>query len=115
MLLVILVLIAGWIIFKLSRLKFAIRQDKVFAGGETKEKKEENMVTGTDFYNTVKETWPLQKIYNKAHAGVFDIYEQGKKIFSVSRLFQYLHNGVLPTYMVWMLLGMVGLFLFLLR
>jgi formate hydrogenlyase subunit 3/multisubunit Na+/H+ antiporter MnhD subunit len=115
MLLVTLALIIGWIVFKLSRLKLAIRQDAVFSGGEAIERKEENMVTGTDFYNSVKEVWPLNKIYNKAQAGVFDIYEQGKKIFSLSRPLQYLHNGVLPTYMVWMLLGMVGLFLFLLK
>ena len=115
MLLVVLVLIAGWIVFKVSGLKFTVRQDALFVGGETKEKKEENMVTGTDFYNTVKDVWPLQSIYNKAQDGVFDIYEQGKKIFAVSKPLQSLHNGVLPTYMVWMLLGMVGLFLFLLR
>ena len=115
MLLVVLVLIAGWIVFKVSGLKFTVRQDALFVGGETKEKKEENMVTGTDFYNTVKDEWPLQSIYNKAQDGVFDIYEQGKKSFAVSKPLQSLHHGVLPTYMVWMLLGMVGLFLFLLR
>jgi hypothetical protein len=79
-------------------------------GGES-ENLEETRVTGTEFYNTVKELGLLRSIYKMAEAGFFDIYEQGKKfIFSISRPLQYLHNGILPTYMVWSLLGMIGLF-----
>jgi hypothetical protein len=53
----------------------------------------------------------LGKIYKKAERGAFDIYEQGKKlVFSFSDILKYLHNGMLPTYLVWCLLGMLGLF-----
>jgi hypothetical protein len=76
----------------------------------------EHRVTGTEFYNTVKEFGILRSIYQKAEAGFFDIYEQGKAIvFGMGKFLQYLHNGVLPTYLVWTLLGMMGLFFILLK
>jgi hypothetical protein len=99
----------------LSKSRLSLRQDASFTGAETQELKEENRVTGTEFYNTVKEIGLLRNIYNEAFAGTFDIYEQAKKVFSFSKLLQYLHNGIMPTYLVWMLLGMVGLFLLLVR
>jgi formate hydrogenlyase subunit 3/multisubunit Na+/H+ antiporter MnhD subunit len=114
-LLIIISLALGMLIFKLRGLKPNLRQDSAFVGGETIALAE-TRVTGTDFYNTVKEFGVLKSIYAKAEEGFFDIYEQGKKIvFSISGAFQYLHNGILPTYMVWYLLGMVGLFLALSR
>lgn len=112
-LLLLMALIIGFIVFKLSKLSF--RRDSAFAGGEISEIKKENMVTGTEFYNTVREIGFLKNIYKRAEGGFFDIYEQGKKIFSVSGIFQYLHNGVLPTYLIWILLGMMGLFFAFLR
>jgi len=87
----------------------------MFVGGEFIAT-EENRVSGTEFYNTVKEFGILKAIYKRAEAGYFDIYEQGKTIvFSIGKFLQYLHNGVLPTYLVWTLLGMIGLFLVLMR
>ena len=84
-------------------------------GGEILDLKE-NRVSGTDFYNSIKELGLLRAIYKKAEAGFFDLYEQGKKIiFSIAGVGQYLHNGVLPTYLVWCLLGMIGLFYIILR
>jgi hypothetical protein len=105
----------GIIIFKLQGLP-ALREDNAFLGAETVHLKPSS-VSGTEFYNTIKELGLLSALYKKAEQGYFDIYEQGKKfIFSLSGAFQYLHNGVLPTYMVWCLLGMLGLFfIFILR
>jgi len=115
-LLIIIGLVLGILIFKLKGLKPALRADTVFTGAETIDLEEENKVTGTEFYNTVKELGILRSIYNKAEAGFFDIYEQAKiVVFGIGKYLQYLHNGILPTYMVWMLLGMIGLFLVLVR
>jgi len=103
----------GIILFNLKGLKPTIRQDAPFIGTATIDS--ENRVTGTEFYNTIRELGLLGTIYKRAEQGFFDIYEQGKKItFSISGIFQYLHNGILPTYMVWYLLGMLGLFYILL-
>jgi len=114
-LLIIAGLIVGILIFKLRAVRMNIRRSETFVGGEVLDL-EANRVTGTDFYNTVKDFGILKSIYNKAQTGFFDIYEQGKVlVFSFSRFFQFLHNGILPTYLVWYLLGMLGLFLVLLR
>jgi formate hydrogenlyase subunit 3/multisubunit Na+/H+ antiporter MnhD subunit len=114
-LLIIIGLVLGVLIFALKGLRPSIRRDTTFVGAETSDLKY-SPVTGTEFYNTVKELGLLRGIYKKAEAGFFDIYNQGKNfIFSISGVFQYLHNGILPTYLVWCLLGMLGLFLVLLK
>ncbi|RKY31683.1 MAG: hypothetical protein DRP74_04400 [Candidatus Omnitrophota bacterium] len=103
-------LILGLLIFKLKNLNSALRQDIRFTGAETSGL-EGTELSGTDFYNTIKELRVLKRIYKKAEAGFFDLYEQAKRfVFFVSKKFQYLHNGVLPTYLVWFLLGMLVLF-----
>jgi formate hydrogenlyase subunit 3/multisubunit Na+/H+ antiporter MnhD subunit len=109
-LLIIIGLVLGLLIFRLRGLRPTLRQDTAFVGGETLDLKV-SAVSGTEFYNTIKELGLLRAIYKKAEEGFFDIYHQGKNfIFSISGAFQYLHNGVLPTYLVWCLLGMLGLF-----
>jgi len=114
-LLIIAGLILGLVIFKFKEIKPAVRQDEAFIGGERMDLNA-NAVTGTEFYNTVKEFGILKYIYKKAENHAFDIYDQGKKVvFGGARILQYLHNGVLPTYLVWMLLGMIGLFWFIIR
>jgi formate hydrogenlyase subunit 3/multisubunit Na+/H+ antiporter MnhD subunit len=110
-LLIIMGLVLGIIIFKLKELRPVLREDNAYVGAETMDLAV-SPVSGTEFYNTIKELGILRAIYKKAEAGLFDIYEQGKKFtFSLSGIFQYLHNGILSTYLVWILLGMIGLFL----
>ena len=109
-LLIIIGLAAGAVIFIFGSLRPALREDKAFTGAQTVELKE-SVVSGTEFYNTVQEYGILKAIYKKAETGAFDIYEQGKNaVLGIGQFFQYLHNGVLPTYLVWTLLGMIGLF-----
>ena len=111
-LLVIIGLLLGLLIVKMKAIKPTLRQDAAFIGGESGDLIEKNAVTGTDFYLTIRELGGLKGIYQKAEKGYFDIYEQGKNlVFGIGRVFQYLHNGVLPTYLVWTLLGMIALFL----
>ena len=105
----------GLLLFKFKVLKPVLREDATYIGGESIDL-QETRVTGTDFYNTFKELKTLKLIYKQAHAGAFDIYEQGKRIvFGIGRFLQFLHNGVLPTYLVWTLLGMIALFFALIR
>ncbi|MFA5389229.1 MAG: proton-conducting transporter membrane subunit [Candidatus Omnitrophota bacterium] len=102
-------LLAGFAIYLLGNFK-AVKVSDPYIGGEPLEK--DMRLSGTEFYNTVKEYGILGGIYKRAESGFFDIYEQFKKIVLGSgRFFQYLHNGVLPTYLVWALLGMAALFL----
>lgn len=83
-----------------------------FVGGEDPEQLDR--VTGTEFYNTIKEIKVFGNLYSKEDAREFDIYNIGGRSMAVTaRFFQRLHNGVLPTYLVWCLLGMIVVFLIL--
>jgi formate hydrogenlyase subunit 3/multisubunit Na+/H+ antiporter MnhD subunit len=107
--LILVALVLGWIFVKMLGRNVIVRQDGMFTGGEIVNL-DENRVSGVDFYNTVKEFGRLPGIYKKAQGGKYDIYEQGKVfLFGISSRLQHLHNGVLPTYLVWCLLGAIGL------
>jgi len=107
-LLIAVALILGLFIFNFNFFRPRFRQDKVFVGGEPIDFTP-NAVTGTEFYNTISEYGLLKGVYKSAEKGIFDIYEQGKRLSFISRPLSLLHNGVLPTYFVWILLGMLGL------
>jgi NADH:ubiquinone oxidoreductase subunit 5 (subunit L)/multisubunit Na+/H+ antiporter MnhA subunit len=87
-----------------------------FIGGETLKQYPEMRMSGTEFYRTVQDMRGLKGIYTLAQKKVFDIYEVGGKgaqrLYSVLR---YFHNGILPTYLSWCLLGMLALFYILLK
>lgn len=92
------------------------RETEIFVGGETLSDYPEMRVSGTGFYNTIKEMGVLKTIYIMAEWKLFDVYEMGARItFGFNKLLRYLHNGVLPTYLAWCLLGMGILFYMLLK
>jgi hypothetical protein len=92
------------------------RETEIFVGGEVVKEHPDMRISGTEFYNTIQEIGPLGNIYRLAEKRAFDLYEVGSKItFSFNRLLRYLHNGVLPSYLTWCLLGMIILFYILLR
>ena len=102
----------GFVIYLISNIKGALREDDSYTGGE--DIPQAQRVSGVDFYNSIKEMSLLSSIYKKAEDKIFDIYEQGRRlVFAITGRFQHLHNGILPTYLVWCLLGMVVLFLIL--
>jgi NADH:ubiquinone oxidoreductase subunit 5 (subunit L)/multisubunit Na+/H+ antiporter MnhA subunit len=88
------------------------RKVKPFVGGEDGGTMER--LSGTDFYNTLKEIGTLKFLYRRQ--GALDVYEDGSKVtFFFARILQWLHNGILPTYMVWCLAGMLILFFIFMR
>ncbi|MBU2102017.1 MAG: hypothetical protein KKF80_01330, partial [Candidatus Omnitrophica bacterium] len=100
-------ILIGFILFTFTGKK--LRQSPSFIGGEPLAPAEEVRIE--DFYNTIRELRILKRIYRLAEEKFFDIYDQSSNfVFGIGRFFQYLHNGVLPTYLVWTLLGMIGLF-----
>lgn len=114
--LVILAVMAGLGIYYLSMAGKYSRRDDYFVGGEPQPIRVENKVSGTEFYNTVREFGVLKAVYSGAEKGYLDIYEQGKSlVFGIGRFLQFLHNGVLPTYMIWTLIGMTIMFFVLMR
>ena len=100
-------LFAGLLIYLLGNFK-GVRETASYIGGE--EVKDDMKLSGTEFYNTIKELPFIKGFYLRAEKKAFDIYEQGKKIvFFFIGIFRYLHNGILPTYLAWCLLGVIVL------
>jgi len=108
-------ILIGVLIFFLGK-AFKVRKTDIFVGGETLADIPDMRISGTEFYNTVQDIGVLKFIYKLAENKVFDVYEVGAKTtFAFNKLLRYLHNGVLPTYLTWCLLGMLILFYILLR
>jgi formate hydrogenlyase subunit 3/multisubunit Na+/H+ antiporter MnhD subunit len=113
--LIIVGIIIGVIIYLLGTIT-KTREAEAFIGGEILEKQPNMRVSGTEFYNTIKDIAPLDAIYKLAERKVFDIYHLGSIItFGFNKILSYLHNGILLTYLSWCLLGMIMLFYILLR
>ncbi|MCB4757383.1 MAG: hypothetical protein LHV69_10215 [Elusimicrobia bacterium] len=90
-----------------------MRETDVFVGGESLKEHPEMRVSGTEFYHTIQNMEPLQKIYGHAERKNFDPYDVGVKMsMGVNRILARLHNGILSTYLSWCLLGISLLLLF---
>jgi hypothetical protein len=102
-------LAAGVALYYLVR-RGGFRTVAPFVGGEDASSMER--VSGTDFYNTIKDVKVLSVVYKKEESRGLDIYTLGRRLLSFfASALQFLHNGILPTYMVWCLIGMAGLFI----
>jgi len=109
--LIIIGIAAGLILYLIFR-QGRLRTVETFVGGEKAD--ELGRVSGVEFYDTIKEMKGLRGLYKKEADRSLDIYDEGKKgVFLVTKGLQYLHNGILPTYLVWCLLGMIAMFLIL--
>jgi len=87
----------------------AFRTVSTFIGGEDPDKLER--VSGEEFYDAMKDMRGLKRLYKAEEEGSGDIYTLGKEAITFfTKKLQYLHNGILPTYMVWCLIGMMALF-----
>jgi len=107
--------VIGLIIYLMGTFSKA-RVADAFTGGESLTEHPAMRISGTEFYNTIKEIRLLKPLYWLAERKVFDIYEVLSKItLGINALLRYIHNGVLSTYLAWCLLGMAVLFYLLLR
>jgi len=112
--LIIVALIGGVIVYLFGTV-MKVRQTSMFVGGE-KFDSESVRFTGISFYETIRELNPLKVLYKDAEDGVYDLYvlggTYGKKIIEVLR---YIHNGVVSTYLAFVLIGLSFLIFFLVR
>jgi NADH:ubiquinone oxidoreductase subunit 5 (subunit L)/multisubunit Na+/H+ antiporter MnhA subunit len=101
-------IILGLVIFVAGK-KVQTKPSDIFIGGEVLG--DNSGIKATPFYATIKDMPLLKYVYNLADKKVFDIYEEGTKgTFFLTDILRWLHNGVLPTYLVWCLMGMLVLF-----
>lgn len=96
-------IILGTIIYLIFR---KIRFDDEYVG--TKPTTEAHRLTGVDFYNEIKEMRPFRQIYKLAEKKYFDIYNWYENfLFGFGDVLHKLHTGLLHTYAMWMLAGLV--------
>lgn len=91
----------GLIVYLITK---RVRYDDLYLGGM--EPLEKFQISGTEFYNEIRNMRPLKGIYNAAEKRYFDCYDQLKRCsFAVSRFFSGLHRGLLQIYNFWIVLG----------
>lgn len=89
--------------------KFTTRRvGRIFVGGiRPPERMDAMHVTGTGFYNTIKEMIPFKGFYMNAEQKVFDVHVVGGRIGDVLvQALRSLHGGVLSTYLAWCVIGL---------
>ena len=107
-------LVAGLLIYGLGSAA-RVRRVEPFIGGEQPSEQLGMRVSGVDFYLTIRAFRSLGSVYRMAERKAFDIYEVGTALtLGLSKMLGTLHNGALPRYLAWCLLGTLVL-LFVLR
>ncbi|HCK98524.1 MAG TPA: hypothetical protein DHW42_00255 [Candidatus Marinimicrobia bacterium] len=97
------VLLIGMLIYRGTR---KVRFDEVYLGGM--DALEHFRVTGTEFYNEIRNMKPLKWLYNGAEKKYFDIYDlSSRATFKIIGYFKAMHNGQLHLYNLWIVLGVL--------
>jgi formate hydrogenlyase subunit 3/multisubunit Na+/H+ antiporter MnhD subunit len=100
-------LIIGLIIYIIGNMRRASKKVSTFTGGEVIDS-ETIRIPGTTMYNEISTMNPLKPMYAIQKKGFFDLYEIFGKIGTgISTLFQRIHNGYLPVYLSWTVLGLI--------
>ncbi|MEO0076189.1 MAG: proton-conducting transporter membrane subunit [candidate division WOR-3 bacterium] len=116
-LLILLGIIIGIIIYLFTRTR-QVKSGKVFIGGEeispqitpTAVDEAQVTVSGATFYDTVKEIKLVSEAYRVADSKFFDIFEQLRKFIGLLvKVARKIHNGLLQTYLGWLLLGIIAI------
>lgn len=108
-------LLLGVVIY-LANIRTNTRTVAPFVGGEVLDQHPEMRLSGVDFYGTVQNLPVLSSAYRLADQGAFDIYTVGTKVtFGFSRVLGALHDGRLPRYLAWCLLGALVLLYLMMR
>lgn len=69
---------------------------------------DEMIVSGTHFYKTISEMSGLKQLYERQEEKWFDLYNQGGKLgLGLTRFLRWLHSGLLPMYLTWVILGLL--------
>ncbi|MCK4512530.1 hypothetical protein KAW64_12375, partial [bacterium] len=105
--LIILGILVGLAVFGIGKLSTR-RVAHIFIGGRKPPDPIDSMhVTGTGFYNTIKETKGLRSVFANAEQRIFDVYEMGGRLGNVLvQSLRSVHNGVLSTYLAWAVIGL---------
>jgi formate hydrogenlyase subunit 3/multisubunit Na+/H+ antiporter MnhD subunit len=104
-------LIIGIVIYLIGRIKKKARVGETYIGGEVLPA-EDARVPGTEFYNSIQSMKPFKQIYKIQGTGALDPYNWfGRLGLFCSHILKKIHNGILPLYVFWAILGLGTLLL----
>ncbi|MFA4839498.1 MAG: proton-conducting transporter membrane subunit [Candidatus Neomarinimicrobiota bacterium] len=85
-----------------------VRFDENYLGGMDAEEK--FRITGTAFYNEIRQMSPLRSLYDWAERKYFDCYNLfSKGAIALANFFSSLHRGMLQMYNLWIVIGFLML------
>lgn len=106
-LLIIIGIILGLAILLVGVLARKVRTVPTWTCGEVQEN-DEMIIPGTHFYKTVSSLRGLKQLYSSQEKGWFDLYDQGGRVgLALTNFLKWLHNGVLTSYLTWVLAGLL--------
>jgi len=98
------VFLIGLLIFWITK---KIRFDEVNLGG--RRPGDSFRIIGTEFYNEIKAMKPLRTFYGWAEKKYFDVYDLGARVtFGAAHGLQKAHAGLLPIYLLFLVLGLLA-------
>ena len=99
----------GLLIWLAGKLSGKIRIVPTWTCGE-KQSNEQMIIPGTHFYKTVSGMGGLKGLYDGQEKGYFDTYNQSGRLgLALTGFLKWLHSGILPMYLTWITLGLLGL------
>lgn len=102
--LIIIGIIVAYLIYKVCK---NVRTVPTWTCGEVQDS-DEMIIPGTHFYKTVSSMGGLKQLYGGQEKGSFDLYNQSGRLGKgLSDFLGWLHCGVLPAYLTWVMVGLL--------
>jgi hypothetical protein len=103
-------IVLGAVIYALGDMKKIRREDSFLGGEHLQDTLKYNV---TEFYNTIRDYKPFSFMYRKADEKWFDIYYLSKDgALWVNQKISKTHNGILLTYAIWFIIGLIIMLMF---
>jgi formate hydrogenlyase subunit 3/multisubunit Na+/H+ antiporter MnhD subunit len=100
-------IILGIILLLIGVFARKVRIVDTWSGGE-RQSNEAMSIPGTHFYKTVSSMGGLKQLYSGQEKGYFDLYNiSGKLGLVLTGLLRWAHTGVISTYVLWMMVGVL--------
>jgi formate hydrogenlyase subunit 3/multisubunit Na+/H+ antiporter MnhD subunit len=100
-------IVLGLVIWFIAKMSKNVRTVPTWTCGET-QSNESMRISGTHFYKTVSRMGGLKQLYSTQEKGYFDPYDQGGRLgLSLTAFLKWLHSGVLPMYLTWVVFGLL--------
>jgi formate hydrogenlyase subunit 3/multisubunit Na+/H+ antiporter MnhD subunit len=97
----------GLLILLVALFSRRIRTVPTWTCGEVQDN-ERMTIPGTHFYKTVSSMAGLKQLYTQQEIGRFDLYNHTRNLgLAFIKRLQSLHSGILPTYLTWVISGLL--------